>query len=58
MDSVVIKLRDDFYQQVSAEQASIFPSIKATLPLLTEEELQQLAQVWIDLIVWKQQQAN
>ncbi|MDN3610207.1 hypothetical protein ACODM8_09185 [Vibrio ostreicida] len=56
MDSNITQLRKDFYAQISAMQAHCLPQTKPTLSFLTEEELQELEALWIELSVWKKQQ--
>ncbi|EMK6869365.1 hypothetical protein IG549_13840, partial [Vibrio cholerae] len=54
--SVVTQLKKEFYAQLSALQAHSAPQSKPTLSVLTDEELRQLEQIWIELSVWKKSQ--
>lgn len=56
MDTNISKLRKDFYAQISSLQAYSLPQTKPTLSLLTEEELQVLEALWIELSMWKKKQ--
>ncbi|CAM3128982.1 MULTISPECIES: hypothetical protein [Vibrio] len=53
MDTNISQLRKDFYAQISALQAYSLPQTKPTLSLLTEEELEVLEALWIELSMWK-----
>ncbi|MBU2898128.1 hypothetical protein KO511_15630 [Vibrio hepatarius] len=53
VDTNISQLRKEFYAQISALQAYSLPQTKPTLSLLTEEELQLLEDMWIELSVWK-----
>ncbi|MDE1514262.1 MULTISPECIES: hypothetical protein [Vibrio] len=55
-NSVVAQLKKQFHAQLSAWQAQAAPQSKPTLAVLTEEELRQLEQMWVELCVWKQSQ--
>ncbi|ENM5832508.1 hypothetical protein NTH44_000541 [Vibrio metoecus] len=56
-NSVVAQLKTEFYAQLSALQAHSVPQSKPTLSVLTDEELRQLEQIWIELCVWKKSQS-
>ncbi|MFG0604547.1 hypothetical protein ACF8CX_02215 [Vibrio mimicus] len=57
MDNLIIaQLKKEFYAQLSALQAHSAPQSKPTLSVLTDEELSQLEQMWIELCVWKKSQ--
>ncbi|AIU67124.1 3-demethylubiquinone-9 3-methyltransferase [Vibrio coralliilyticus] len=56
MDTNISQLRKDFYAQISSLQAYSLPQTKPTLSLLTEEELQVLEALWIELSMWKKKQ--
>ncbi|MDF2154303.1 hypothetical protein [Vibrio sp. CAU 1672] len=58
MDIVITKLKKDFYSQIHALQSPKLPQVKSTLAVLTEEELQELENAWIELVVWKKSQAH
>ncbi|WP_431313116.1 hypothetical protein [Vibrio zhanjiangensis] len=53
METNISQLRKEFYAQIIALQAHSLPHTKPTLSLLTEEELQVLEAMWIELSVWK-----
>lgn len=55
-NSVVTQLKKEFYAQLSALQAHSAPQSKPTLSVLTDEDLRQLEQIWIELSVWKKSQ--
>ncbi|ENM5786684.1 hypothetical protein QSX70_002162 [Vibrio metoecus] len=56
-NSVVAQLKKEFYAQLSALQTHSAPQSKPTLSVLTDEELRQLEQMWIELCVWKKSQS-
>lgn len=58
MDSLISQLKKDFYAQISSLQSYTLPQSKPTLSLLTEEELRELENVWIELSVWKKKQTH
>ncbi|SHO56415.1 hypothetical protein [Vibrio quintilis] len=58
MDSQVTQLRKNFYQQVQADKKYTMPEVCSTLSLLTEEELKQIEQVWVELAIWKKSQSH
>ncbi|MGR5247683.1 hypothetical protein [Vibrio aestuarianus] len=53
-----MQLKKDFYAQIDSPKESSSPSSQTTLALLTEEEIQQLEQIWIELAVWKRNQSH
>ncbi|ENM5724343.1 hypothetical protein V4V56_000248 [Vibrio mimicus] len=55
-NSVVTQLKKEFHAQLSALQAHSAPQSKPTLSVLTDEELRQLEQMWVELCVWKKSQ--
>ncbi len=58
MDNLVISnLQKSFYEQISSLQPYNLPQSKPTLSLLTEEELKELEQLWIEFVVWKNSQS-
>ncbi len=58
MDSVILQLKKDFYSQIRALQSSNLPQVTSTLAVLTDEEIQELEAVWIELAVWKRSQTH
>ncbi|MDW6003866.1 hypothetical protein [Vibrio mangrovi] len=58
MDPQVIQLKKDFYQQIMTQHSYTFPNTSSTLSLLTDEELEQIERVWIELIMWKKSQTH
>ncbi len=58
MDSQVTQLRKNFYQQVRADKKYIIPEVCSTLSLLTDEELKQIEQAWVELAIWKKSQSH
>ncbi|WP_216835620.1 hypothetical protein, partial [Vibrio aestuarianus] len=58
VNSVIMQLKKDFYAQIDSPKESSSPSSQTTLALLTEEEIQQLEQIWIELAVWKRNQSH
>ncbi|ASG03523.1 hypothetical protein [Vibrio anguillarum] len=56
MDPVISQLKKDFYAQIRSLKDGPTSESQTTLALLTEEELQQLEQMWVELAVWKQSQ--
>jgi len=55
-NSVVAQLKKQFHAQLSEWQAQAASQSQPTLAVLTEEELRQLEQMWVELCVWKQSQ--
>ncbi|PFG56450.1 hypothetical protein ATG66_2783 [Vibrio sp. ES.051] len=58
MDSVISQLKQDFYSQIRALQTPKLPQVTSTLAVLTDEEIQELEAVWIELTVWKRSQTH
>ncbi|CAH1537395.1 MULTISPECIES: hypothetical protein [Vibrio] len=58
MDSVISQLKKDFYSQIRALQSPKLPQVTSTLAVLSDEELQELENVWIELVVWKNKQTH
>lgn len=58
MDSVILQLKREFHAKIHALQTYALPQSKPTLTLLTDEELQELEQVWVELAVWKKTQSH
>ena len=56
MDSRVSQLKKDFHAQISAMAQK--NNTNSSIALLTEEELSELENAWIQLIVWKQNDEN
>ncbi|WP_372449736.1 hypothetical protein [Vibrio metschnikovii] len=56
--SIISQLKKDFYAQISAFQSYALPQQTTTLSLLTEEELKELEQIWVELAVWKRSQSH
>ncbi|MGO1295869.1 MAG: hypothetical protein ACTMIA_01010 [Vibrio sp.] len=54
----IIQLKQDFYKRISSLQANAMPQCKSTLSFLTDEELKELEQVWIELTMWKNNQRH
>ncbi|MGR5211106.1 hypothetical protein ACPV4A_11190 [Vibrio rotiferianus] len=58
MDSVISQLKKDFYSQIRALQSPKLPQVTSTLAILSDEELQELENAWIELVVWKNKQTH
>ncbi|ARV72929.1 hypothetical protein A8140_09470 [Vibrio campbellii CAIM 519 = NBRC 15631 = ATCC 25920] len=58
VDSVISQLKKDFYSQIRAFQSPKLPQVTPTLAVLTDEEIQELEAVWIELAVWKRSQTH
>jgi hypothetical protein len=58
VDSVISQLKKDFYSQIRALQSPKLPQVTSTLAVLSDEELQELENVWIELVVWKNKQTH
>ncbi|PJC87496.1 hypothetical protein CSW98_06280 [Vibrio sp. HA2012] len=56
MDSRVSKLKKDFHACLKA--ATQKSSVDSSIALLTEEELNELENAWIQLSVWKLNEAT
>gem|GEM_PF-855785 len=58
VDSVMISnLKKVFYEQISSLQPCHLAQAKSTLSLLTDEELKELEQLWVEFVVWKNSQS-
>ncbi|WCP81235.1 hypothetical protein PQE20_04365 [Vibrio harveyi] len=58
MDSVITQLKKDFYSQIRALQSPKLPQVTSSLAVLTDEEIQELEAVWVELAVWKRSQTH
>jgi hypothetical protein len=58
VDLVISQLKKDFYSQIRALQSPKLPQVTSTLAILSDEELQELENVWIELVVWKNKQTH
>lgn len=54
----ITQLKKDFYTRIRSIQTNSVPQCKPTLSLLTEEELKQLEQMWVELTMWKNSQRH
>ncbi|MGR5094466.1 hypothetical protein ACPV5O_05675 [Vibrio maritimus] len=57
MEAVISQLKKDFYAHLRSSNGASASSTSKTMSLLTEEELAELENVWVQLAVWKQKQA-
>ncbi|MCL9781165.1 hypothetical protein M9194_06960 [Vibrio sp. S4M6] len=57
METLEIQLKKDFYAHIDSAQAYNQSQSFPTLNLLTQEELQELETVWIELCLWQRQQS-
>ncbi len=57
MEAAIIQFKKDFYAHIKSMHGAKAGEQKNTLAVLTEEELAELENAWIQLAVWKQQQA-
>lgn len=57
MDTITSQLKKDFYAQLRSMQPKSNGITTSSVSLLTEEELSELATVWIQLSVWKKKQS-
>lgn len=55
---MISNLQKAFYEQISSLQLHHLPQTKSTLSLLTDEELKELEQLWIDFVMWKKSQSH
>ena len=58
MDNVISNLKKEFYTNVQSKKWSEQYSAKPSLSFLTQEELSELENAWIQLVIWKKQQVN
>lgn len=58
MDNVISNLKKEFYSHVQSEQWADKYSAKSTMSLLTQEELTELENAWIQLVIWKKKQVG
>ncbi len=54
---MISNLKKAFYEQISSLQPYNLPQSKPTLSLLTDEELKELEQIWIEFVMWKNSQS-
>ncbi len=53
---VVEELQKIFYEQISALQPYTQTKSKSSLSVLTDEEIKELEQTWIEFVIWKDKQ--
>ncbi|RJX68370.1 hypothetical protein DZ860_17760 [Vibrio sinensis] len=58
VESLVLQLQRDFYAHINSLQAYTLPQTRPTLTVLTEEELKELENVWVELSVWQRKQTH
>ncbi|WP_341663298.1 hypothetical protein [Vibrio sp.] len=58
METYTSQLRKEFHAQISALQEYSLPHTKPTLSFLTDEEIQLLEDMWIELSVWKKNHSH
>nr|WP_202436543.1 hypothetical protein [Vibrio eleionomae] len=57
----ITQLKKDFYARIGAFQATASKTVTQnhpTLSLLTDEELKELGQVWVELTMWKNKSSH
>ncbi|MCL9775858.1 hypothetical protein [Vibrio methylphosphonaticus] len=57
MEAAINQLKKDFYAHLKSYQEPKASNGSKTLSILTQDELTELENVWIQLAVWKQKQA-
>ncbi|MCW8347002.1 hypothetical protein MD535_13435 [Vibrio sp. ZSDZ65] len=57
MEAAINQLKKDFYAHLKSYQEPKAANGFKTLSILTQDELAELENVWIQLAVWKQTQA-
>jgi|TARA_Y100001956_G_scaffold11867_1_gene11061 hypothetical protein len=58
VENRISNLKKEFYSHVQSEQWADKYSAKSTVSLLTQEELAELENAWIQLVIWKQKQVG
>lgn len=53
MEQEILQLKKDFNAQLRA-----FPMMQSSLAHLTDEELKELQDAWVDLSIWKMGQSD
>lgn len=57
VEAVISQLKKDFYAHLRSSHGRHNSESSKTISILTKEELSELENVWIELAVWKKQQA-
>ncbi len=54
--AIITQLKKDFYAQIGTLHSYTLPTEKSSLSVLTQEEIKELEQIWVELAVWKRSQ--
>jgi hypothetical protein len=57
VEAAITQFKKDFYAHIKSMHGVKAGENKSTLAVLTDEELAELENAWIQLAVWKQQQS-
>ncbi len=58
MDNVISNLKKEFHTHVQSDNWAKKYSAKSSISILTQEELAELENAWVQLIIWKQAQVG
>lgn len=59
MENVISNLKKEFHTRVKSQSSNEgYASTKSSVSLLTQEELSELENAWVQLVVWKKAQLS
>jgi hypothetical protein len=58
VDNVISNLKKEFYTHVRSDKWAEKYSAKSSISTLTQEELSELENAWVQLVIWKQTQLS
>jgi hypothetical protein len=58
VDNVISNLKQEFHTHVQSDKWREKDSAKSSISTLTEEELTELENAWVQLAIWKQTQVS
>ena len=58
MDNLISNLKKEFNTHVQSDNLEKKHSAKSSISTLTQEELAELENAWVQLVIWKQTQVS
>nr|WP_220503492.1 hypothetical protein [Vibrio splendidus] len=58
VDNVISNLKKEFHTRVRSDKWAEKYSAKSSISTLTQEELNELENAWVQLVIWKQTQVS
>ncbi|MEZ9314979.1 hypothetical protein [Vibrio lentus] len=58
MDNLISNLKKEFHTHVQSDKLGEKYSAKSSISTLTQEELTELENAWVQLVIWKQTQVS